>query len=138
MDVINCKGCGRLFNALTRTRLCPTCQSKLEGKFQEVKEYINQNPGSTIDIVSEACDVPAKQIKQWIREERLEFTEDSMIGLACEICGASIRTGRYCDKCKAQTLNGLNNVVRQAQASRQQQQQNTGSNPKDNPRMRFL
>ncbi len=64
MDVINCKGCGRLFNALTRVRLCPNCQAKLEDKFQEVKKYINENPGSTIDIVSEECEVSAKQIKQ--------------------------------------------------------------------------
>ena len=111
MEVLNCKGCGRLFNALTRTRLCPTCQSKLEGKFQEVKEYINQNPGSTIDIVSEACDVPAKQIKQWIREERLAFSEDSMQGIECEQCGTMIRSGRYCDACKAKLKSELRSAA---------------------------
>ena len=138
MNVRNCRKCGRVFNYIIGQTLCLSCRDALEGKFKEVKEYVQTNRGCTVNDVAEACEVDPNQIRQWIREERLEFTEDSMIGLACEICGASIRTGRYCDKCKAQTLNGLNNVVRQAQASRQQQQQNTGSNPKDNPRMRFL
>lgn len=111
MDVINCKDCGRLFNALTRTRLCPQCQSKLEDKFQEVKRYINDNPGSTIDIVSEECEISARQIKQWIREERLTFSEDSMQGIECEQCGAMIRSGRFCDACKTKLQNELKSAT---------------------------
>lgn len=138
MNVRNCRKCGRVFNYIIGQTLCLSCRDELENKFKEVKEYVQKNRGCTINDVAEICEVETSQIKQWIREERLEFTEDSMIGLACEICGSSIRTGRYCEKCKAQTLNGLNNVVRQAQASRQQQQKPTNNNPKDNPRMRFL
>ena len=137
MNVRNCRKCGRVFNYIIGQTLCLSCRDELENKFKEVKEYVQKNRGCTINDVAEICEVEASQIKQWIREERLEFTEDSMIGLACEICGASIRTGRYCEKCKAQTLNGLNNVVRQAQASRQPAQP-VQRNPKDNPRMRFL
>ena len=131
MDVINCKGCGRLFNALTRVRLCPNCQAKLEEKFQDVKKYINENPGSTIDIVSQECDVPAKQIKQWIREERLAFSEESMQGIECEQCGAMIRSGRFCDACKTKLQNELRSATyvpstKERKASR------------DKDRMRFL
>lgn len=111
MDVINCKGCGRLFNALTRTRLCPNCQQKLEDKFQEVKKYINDNPGSTIDVVSQECDVSTKQIKQWIRDERLTFSEESMQGIECEQCGAMIRSGRFCDACKSKLHNELRSAT---------------------------
>ena len=137
MNVRNCRKCGRVFNSIIGQTLCLSCRDELENKFKEVKEYVQKNRGCSINDVAEICEVEASQIKQWIREERLEFTEDSMIGLACEICGASIRTGRYCEKCKAQTLSGLNNVVRQAQVSRQEQQ-TTRTNQKDNPRMRFL
>ena len=136
MNVRNCRKCGRVFNYITGQTLCLSCRDELESKFKEVKEYVQKNRGCTINDVAEVCEVETSQIKQWIREERLEFTEDSMIGLACEICGASIRTGRYCEKCKAQTLSGLNNVVRQAQASKQPAKPQ--GNPKDNPRMRFL
>ena len=111
MDVINCKGCGRLFNALTRTRLCPNCQEKLEEKFQEAKKYINENSGATIDMVSQECDVSTKQIKQWIREERLTFSEESMQGIECEQCGAMIRSGRFCDACKSKLQNELRSAT---------------------------
>ena len=111
VDVINCKGCGRLFNAITRTRLCPNCQSGLEEKFQEVKKYINDNPGSTIEIVSAECGVTAKQIKQWIREERLSFSEDSMQGIECEQCGTMIRSGRFCDNCKNKMHNDFKSML---------------------------
>lgn len=131
MDVINCKGCGRLFNALTRTRLCPKCQEKLEEKFQEVKTYINDNPGSTIDVVSEACDVPAKQIKQWVREERLAFSEDSVQGIECEQCGTMIRSGRFCDACKAKLQSDLRSVTYTPAAE-------TKKSQRDKDRMRFL
>lgn len=131
MDVINCKGCGRLFNAIIRTRLCPNCQTKLEEKFQEVKKYINENRGSTIDIVSQECDVPAKQIKQWIREERLAFSAESMQGIECEQCGAMIRSGRFCDACK----NKLQNELRSATYIPTAEEKKTN---RDKDRMRFL
>lgn len=131
MEVINCKGCGRLFNALTRTRLCPGCQAKLEERFHEVKEYINNNPGSTIDMVSEACDIPAKQIKQWIREERLAFSEDSMQGIECEQCGAMIRSGRFCESCKTKLQNELRSAAHSPAAQ-------VKKPTRDKDRMRFL
>ena len=131
MDVINCKGCGRLFNAFTRTRLCPNCQGKLEEKFQEVKKYINENPGSTIDMVAKECDVPTKQIKQWVRDERLAFSEESMQGIECEQCGAMIRSGRFCDACKTKLQNELRSATYIPSA-----EQKKVNHEKD--RMRFL
>ena len=131
MDVINCKGCGRLFNSLTRVRLCPSCQSKLEEKFQEVKKYVNENPGSTIEVVSEQCEVSTKQIKQWLREERLTFSEESMQGIECEQCGAMIRSGRFCDACKTKLQSELKSVTYTSSAE-------SRKSAKDKDRMRFL
>ena len=131
MDVINCKGCGRLFNSLSRVRLCPNCQSKLEEKFQEVKKHINENPGSTIDMVSKECDVSAKQIKQWIREERLTFSEESMQGIECEQCGAMIRSGRFCDACKTKLQNELRSATYMPSHDEKK-------SSRDKDRMRFL
>ena len=131
MEVINCKGCGRLFNALTRTRLCPACLEKLEEKFQAAKKYINENPGATIDIVAQECDVSTKQIKQWIRDERLAFSEESMQGIECEQCGAMIRSGRFCDACKTKLQNELRSATRVQVADEKK-------TIKDKDRMRFL
>jgi hypothetical protein len=100
MDTINCKICGRLFYYQTGAPLCPKCTSILDEKFDRVKEYLYENPGATMQNVSEVNDVSVQQIRKWVREERLEFTADSIIGVDCEICGTLIKTGRFCKGCK--------------------------------------
>ncbi len=133
MNARNCKRCGRVFNYVSGMPLCPTCRDEMEEKFQTVKEYIQNNKDTTMKTVAEECEVDENQIKQWVREERLVFAEDSGIVFQCEICGKSIRTGRYCDKCKQDTMRSL------AGAGRQQvMPQAPKKNTKENPRMRFL
>ena len=100
MEVRTCSKCKRLFNYLSGPSICPGCKNQLEEKFQEVKEYVRDNPTQGITEVAEATDVSPKQIRRWIREERLSFSEDSGVGIDCESCGAMIRSGRLCQKCK--------------------------------------
>ena len=111
MDVKNCKGCNRLFQYIGGPPLCPACREELENKFAEVKEYIYQNRGASIAEVSEATEVSVKQIKQWIREDRLVLSEATEDGIECEKCGTPIRSGRFCEKCKAQMTNSFNATI---------------------------
>lgn len=108
MNVKNCRRCRRLFNYVVGPYICPECREALEQEFNIVKKYINENPHSNINEVAEACDVNPQEIRQWIREERLQFSDDSMIGISCERCGATIRSGKYCDKCKQEMTAGFN------------------------------
>ncbi len=135
MNIRNCRRCGRIFNYAVGAPLCQVCKEEMEIKFQEVKEYIRQHPGVGIPEVSEACDVEASQIQAWLREERLEVTEDSSIFLNCESCGAAIRSGKYCDKCKSSMASGFRNVIN---SSRPKEKPQENSNDKENPRMRYL
>ena len=114
-NIRNCARCGKMFNYIAGDVLCDVCRKELEEKFQEVKKYIQDNPGSGLRQISEACDCPTKQLKKWILEERLMFTEDSPIQITCENCGARITTGRLCAKCKATVTNALNDTVKQRQ-----------------------
>lgn len=134
MDVKNCKGCGRLFNYLSGPPLCPNCTKVLDEKFEQVKEYIYDHPRVDMQEVSEVFNVPIPQIKQWIRDERLAFAEDSMIGLECEKCGTTIRTGRFCKSCKDNLAKGLTGLYSEVKPKPIEKQKD----PKDNPRMRFL
>ena len=111
MNVRNCRKCGRVFNYITGQTLCLSCRDELESKFKEVKEYVQKNRGCTINDVAEICEVEASQIKQWIREERLTFSEESMQGIECEQCGAMIRSGRFCDACKSKLQNELRSAT---------------------------
>lgn len=110
MEVRNCKGCGKLFNYMSGPPLCPSCSSALDLKFEEVKEYVYDHPRVGVQEVSEEMDVSVQQIKQWVREERLAFAEDSMIGLECEGCGITIKTGRLCKGCKDKLAKGFTDL----------------------------
>lgn len=132
MEVMNCRDCGRLFNYMSGPKLCPECREKLEEKFQQVKEYLRQNTVASITQVSEANDVSVNQIKQWVREERLCFREGSGVTFECENCGASILTGRFCQKCKTSMVNSLGSVYRKDKPVERKKP------VKEKERMRFL
>ena len=111
MDVRNCKSCGRLFNVLGRERSCPACQKALEDKFVEVKTYLREHPNSSVEQTAIDNDVTVKQIKQWVREERLVLSDATVAGIVCENCGRPICTGRFCDECKSNVANELMNAI---------------------------
>jgi len=132
MDVRNCKGCSRLFNYLGGQPLCPECIKALDLKFDEVKEYVYDNPGAGMTEVSEAMDVSINQIKRWIREEKLSFSDEAQVGLECEGCGKMIRTGRFCQDCKTKYVNGFSSITK---PKMEPQEKNTF---KQAAKMRFL
>lgn len=135
MDVRNCRKCGKLFNYVMGPITCQQCREQLEEKFQIVKQYVFEHQGCGIAEVSAECDVTPQQIKQWLREERLEFSADSAVGLNCEVCGASIRSGRFCEKCKANMTNNLQSVYKKEKAPEPAPKKLRDN---DNPRMRYL
>ena len=110
MEVRNCRGCGKLYNYIggPYRNLCPNCIEKIEEKYLEVKEYIQDHHNATMTEVAEECDVSTRQIEQWIRDERLVIADDSPIGLTCERCGASIKSGRFCERCMVSLMPLLN------------------------------
>lgn len=135
MNIRNCRVCGRIYNYISGPNVCPVCKESQEAKFQEVKEYIREHKGASIPQVAEACDVDASQIRQWLREERLEVTEDSALYLTCESCGAAIRSGRFCEKCK----NNMTQDFKQILKSNRPEPPMQKPNKEDaGARMRFL
>ena len=134
MEVRTCKSCGRMFNGVGRSPLCPSCAEKLEEKFQQVKEYVWEHRTATMQDISDNNDVSVKQIRQWVREERLSFADDSPVGLECEKCGATIKTGRFCENCKNKLNSDLSSVMRKPETPKEKKK-----DPRDNKnRMRYL
>ncbi len=130
MNLKNCKKCGKMFNYIAGMPICPQCRENAEAQFQVVKKFVQENKQASIPEIVENCNVETKQIQQWIREERLFFADDSPVKINCEICGTQISTGRFCDKCKKETMNGLN------VAGRRKETEHTETVKKDNnPRM---
>ncbi len=133
MDTRTCRSCGRLFNYITGQPICPACKDELEKKFQIVKQYIWENKRATLEQISEENEVSVKQLKQWVKEERLSFSEDSPIGLSCENCGADIKTGRFCQACKNKLGDKISSAI-----VRNEEPVFTSKSGRDKDRMRFI
>lgn len=133
MNVKNCRKCKRIFNYVMGPVLCPRCREEEEEKFQEVKKYVIEHPGSTINEVSEICEVSVNLIRQWLREERLVLSDESPIGINCEHCGRMIKSGRFCAECKVSMTNLLQSAMGTSAPRIQPQKDN-----RDGARMRFL
>ena len=106
--------------------------SVLEEKFQEVKAFLEENPNSSVETVADELDVSVKQIRQWIREERLSLSVAGADGIVCETCGKPIRTGRFCEKCKNNMANALAESIHKPEPPQPQETE------RDKNRMRFL
>ncbi len=111
MDVRTCKGCRKIFNYVSGPMLCPACRQALEEKFQLVKKYIEDHGTATLPQIAEDCEVDVQQIRQWLREERLELASGSAPVLECESCGVPIRSGRFCDKCRTSMANNMQSLI---------------------------
>lgn len=135
MDVRNCRRCKKLFNYIGGPQICPACQSLLEEEFQKVKAFLRENPKASMGTIAEENEVSVQQIKQWVREERLSFTEDSPVAIECENCGAMIRTGRYCKSCKATLANHMNEAIKKPKKEMPAPEKKPA---REKERMRFL
>ena len=135
MNVKNCRKCGKIFNYVAGPPICLKCREDMEAKFQEVKKYVQDHHGADIAEVSEECNVDPGQIRQWIREERLQFADDSPIMIACENCGTMIRSGRFCEKCKNDMANDFQHAIASPAPKPAEKPADHGDNRN---RMRFL
>ncbi|MFW6238873.1 MAG: TIGR03826 family flagellar region protein [Halanaerobiales bacterium] len=107
-EIKNCPKCGKLFSYDGVNKLCEVCRQEEETDFQKVKTYLWDNPNATIEEVHEKTGVKRERIIKFIREDRLiaeglEITFD----LECERCGTPIQSGRFCERCKKELVDGF-------------------------------
>jgi len=105
-ELKNCKKCGRMFSSVNGQLFCSKCRTSDEEDFKIVREYIYDNPDSTVVDVHEATEVAEEKILKFLRQGRLMLKGEG-VGLECERCGKSIITGRFCDKCAHELKSGF-------------------------------
>ena len=109
MEARQCKRCKKLFQ-YTGKPLCPACIRELDMKFNDVRDYIYENPGASMEAVCEATEAEMADIHRWLAEGRLILAKGSPISLFCDKCGAPILTGKQCEQC----LNKLRSTLQGA------------------------
>jgi uncharacterized Zn finger protein (UPF0148 family) len=91
-------------NTMNKNNLSSAAKSLLreeEAKFEQVKDYIIANPRASVAKIAEVNDIPPTKLFEWIKDDRLEFSDESEYAwFTCEKCGAKIRSGRVCARCK--------------------------------------
>ncbi|MDF2544409.1 MAG: flagellar protein [Herbinix sp.] len=124
MEVRVCKNCRRLFKYIYGPELCQDCIKMLpkdnnekndqkyiktlkplvkeeEEKFIKVKDFVMAHPRASVVQIAEANEITPTKLLEWIRDERLEFSEDSKYAwFECASCGTKIKSGRLCNRCK--------------------------------------
>lgn len=107
MSIRNCRRCGMMFESMGQN-ICSQCYEKDEADFKRVKDFLDDNRGSTIMEISKACEISTEKIKTYMREGRIEIvTKSGEGGLACSSCGKEITMGRLCQKCNQRLMGGL-------------------------------
>lgn len=98
-----CEFCGRTLPKRYEGSLCPDCQQAQ--LFRDVRDYIRANTVNEYEV-AEHFHIPLRQIKEWIREGRIEYHESNpsskISGMHCQRCGAPISFGTLCPNCLKQ------------------------------------
>jgi len=97
----NCQRCGKAFTSSNPT-ICPECIEADSESFNAVRQFIKDNPLVSVDVVEAATGVPADQIREYLRQGRIEAAEMSGPLLECGRCGKPIYAGQYCVVCQSE------------------------------------
>lgn len=128
----SCLRCGNMFLYTGIGKcICENCKKEDEEAFQSVKNYIYNHPLATLMEVSKETEVRVIRIKNYLKDGRLVIADNSPIFINCEICGVSIKYGRFCRSC-ADSLSG------EMRKTLQVEEYQIGERPTPSSKMRFL
>lgn len=98
---IECQYCGGSLKEIdVGTYRCDECGKDNYDYLRAVRNYLERVGPKPAIIIERDTGVPRKAINYFLKQEYLEIPKSESIRLACEVCGAPIRTGILCDTCK--------------------------------------
>lgn len=65
-----------------------------------VASYLRENPGTTIQVLSDETKVSIALIRHFIIIGRIITTQFQNLSYPCETCGNMIKTGKICSTCR--------------------------------------
>lgn len=97
-----CRYCGGDVEKISQgVYRCKKCGKENYDYFRTVRNYLQKHGAKPAIIIERETGVPRYVIEQLISQEYLEIPKMETARLSCSRCGASIRTGTLCDRCKA-------------------------------------
>ena len=120
LRVAHCPSCGKVFQINLRI-LCKDCADKLARQYEAVDRYLIKNRHATTAETAEATGVPAKQIHDWIRQNRISLAAHPNLTDACNMCGGPTRTGVLCIPCAARLKTEIQQMHEEEEKQRARQ-----------------
>ncbi|MZP29481.1 flagellar protein [Heliobacterium undosum] len=130
MNVKNCPRCNRIFVPQGR-RICPVCIREDEEKYERVRAFLRDHPGSTLLEVVTATEVDEDTVLQFIKEGRIESSDLRGPSLRCERCDAPIDSGKLCSSCQGALTKELQKAAGSLKPSSAIMDRDKKSRPKD-------
>ncbi|WP_010499458.1 flagellar protein [Paenibacillus elgii] len=122
LNVANCDRCGKIYMK-NNYGLCPNCLREMEKQYETCLKYLRENRACSILELSDATEVPVKQIVKFIREGRISIKSNPNMTYECDVCGAQIREHNMCDACRARLTKEARNMAEDEQRKKQNAEQ---------------
>ncbi|MBR1931748.1 MAG: hypothetical protein IJ833_09825 [Lachnospiraceae bacterium] len=118
---------------------CERCGFIDYDDYGKVRCYIEKRKGATAMEVEAATGVSQRTIRRMLKDARIEVANDSQMFLRCELCGKSIRSGRYCAECEMKVHRKFEDQQRAAHLKNMQEHTHVyGSGHSDEGHRRFV
>lgn len=99
---LECKYCG---GELEETGVgifrCTKCGEENYDYLRTVRNFLEKEGAKPATVIAKETGVPRNVVDHFLRQEFLEIPKLAPERLSCQQCGAPIRTGYLCDKCKS-------------------------------------
>ena len=69
-EVKNCRKCNMIFSTDSGEMFCNKCQAEEEKIFKLIKNYLYDNPGTSIYDLSVKFNISVRRIQEYIRNDR--------------------------------------------------------------------
>ncbi|MED4600705.1 flagellar protein [Paenibacillus validus] len=130
LNVANCYRCGKIY-VKNMHGLCPNCIKDIESQYEKCLKYLREYRTCTIHELSEATEVPVKQITKFIREGRISIKNNPNMSYSCEVCGTAIKDHTICDSCRTRLAKDASNMMEDDQRKKEKQEGKVTFNIKD-------
>lgn len=108
----NCNSCGKVF--VGNGPICSDCIKLEEKTFEDVHRFLRDNPNSTTKDIAAALDVDEELIIKFLKQGRIQTSDQESASGSCSKCGATIERGTYCMKCilsMKEQISGASNTL---------------------------
>ncbi len=99
LNIRNCARCKRIFIPVSGEKICSDCRAAELAIEEQVKSYVRDHPGITVNQLIEGSGAPAKLVWRMVQQGQFENSGLKDAKYPCGNCGKLITRGTYCEEC---------------------------------------